>query len=101
MGERETFSEGTATMMETQEELDNLDNLIPRFGADFDDEAGLKTAPAITAAPRVGASSSSSSTMAPVSSTTLKSSGNLNFGSFLVVTLTSTVLLLLTTTGPF
>merc|ERR1719239_364645 len=98
--ERETFPEGTATMMETQEELDNLDNLIPRSGADSDDDAGLKTAPAITAAPRVGASSSSS-TMAPVSPTTLKSSGNLNFGSFLAVTLTSTILLLLTTTGPF
>merc|ERR1719339_456012 len=68
--EPETFPEGTATMMETQEELDNLDNLIPRFGADSADDAGLKTAPAITAAPRLGASSSS--TMAPVSSTTLK-----------------------------
>jgi len=97
--EPETFPEGTATMMETQEELDNLDNLIPRFGADSaDDDAGLKTAPAITAAPRVGASSS---TMAPVSSTTLKSSGNLNIGSFLALTLLSTFVLLLTTTGPF
>merc|ERR1719341_1223697 len=97
--EPETFPEGTATMMETQEELENLDNLIPRFGADSaDDDAGLKTAPAITAAPRVGASSS---TMAPVSSTTLKSSGNLNIGSFLALTLLSTFVLLLTTTGPF
>merc|ERR1712212_376797 len=68
--EPETFPEGTLTMMETQEELDNLDNLIPRSGADSDDDAGLKTAPAITAAPRLGASSSST-TMAPVSSTTL------------------------------
>merc|ERR1719341_2333208 len=97
--EPETFPEGTSTMIETQEELDNLDNLIPRFGADSDDDAGLKTAPAITAAPRVGASSSS--TMAPVSSTTLKSSGNLNFGSFHAVTLLSAFVLLLTTTGPF
>merc|ERR1719239_922461 len=98
--EPETFLEGTSTMIETQEELDNLDNPIPRFGADSDDvDAGLKTAPAITAAPRVGASSSS--TMAPVSSTTLKSSGNLNFGSFHAVTLLSAFVLLLTTTGPF
>merc|ERR1719239_1442641 len=98
--EPETFPEGTSTMIETQEELDNLDNLIPRFGADSDDDdAGLKTAPAITAAPRVGASSLS--TMAPVSSTTLKSSGNLNFGSFHAVTLLSAFVLLLTTTGPF
>merc|ERR1712032_534877 len=96
--EPETFPEGTSTMMETQEELDNLDNLTPRFGADSAD-AGLKTAPAITAAPRLGASSLS--TMAPVSSTTLKSSGNLNFGSFHAVTLLSTFVLLLTTTGPF
>merc|ERR1719341_2450954 len=76
--EPETFPEGTSTMIETQEELDNLDNLIPRVGA-----------------------SSSTSTMAPVSSTTLKSSGNLNFGSFHALTLASAVVLLLKTTGPF
>merc|ERR1719341_2903605 len=98
--EPETFPEGTSTMIETQEEQDNLDNPIPRFGADSDDDdAGLKTAPAITAAPRVGASSLS--TMAPVSSTTLKSSGNLNFGSFHAVTLLSAFVLTSTTTGPF
>ena len=94
--EPETFPEGTSTMMESQEELDNLDDPIPRFGAEHsaDDDAGLKTAPAITAAPLTAAP-------ATVSSTTLNSSGNLNLGSFLALTLPSTVVLLLTTTRLF
>ena len=75
----------------TQLELDSIDNPIPRFGEDK-----LKTAEA-QAAPMAAAPTSS--TMAPVT-TTLASSGNLNFGSFLAVTLVSTALLL-TTTGPF
>jgi len=100
--EPETFPEGTSTMMESQEELDNLDNPIPRFGAhSADEDVGLKTAPAITAAPQLGDASSSSSTMAPVALTTLNNSGNLNLGSFLALTLPSTLVLLLTTTGPF
>merc|ERR1711971_848047 len=100
--EQATFQEGTSTMMESQEELDNLDNPIPRFGAEHsaDDDAGLKTAPAITAAPRPDASSSSSTMASPVSST-LNSSGNLNFGSLLALTLPSTLVLLLTTTRLF
>merc|ERR1712192_318642 len=100
--EPESFPEGTSTMMESQEELDNLDDPIPRFGAHSDDDdAGLETAPAITAAPHLADASSSSSTMAPVSLTTLKNSGNLTLGSFLALTLPFTLVLLRTTTGPF
>merc|ERR1712181_65844 len=96
--EPETFPEGTSKMMESQDELDSLDNPIPRFGAapSSDDAVGPRTAPAITAAPQLATSS-----MAPVSSTTLNSSGNLNFASILALTLPSIVVLLLTTTGPF
>jgi len=107
--EPETIPEETSTMIETkapilpdalqeeltQLELDSIDNPIPRFGEDSAADE-LKTAEA-QAAPMAAAPTSS--TMAPVT-TTLASSGNLNFGSFLAVTLVSTALLL-TTTGPF
>merc|ERR1712198_204495 len=85
--EPETFPEETSTMIETQEELDNIED----SAADR-----LKTAEAV-AAPMAAAQNSS--TMAPVM-TTLASSGNQSFGSFLAVTLVSAALLL-TTTGPF
>jgi len=100
--EPETFPEETSTMIETQEELDNIDNPIPRILQEEQDNIedsaadGLKTAEAV-AAPMAAAQNSS--TMAPVM-TTLASSGNQSFGSFLAVTLVS-VALLLTTTGPF
>jgi len=107
--EPETIPEETSTMIETQAhilpdalqeeltqlELDSIDNPIPRFSEDSAADE-LKTAEA-QAAPMAAAPTSS--TMAPVT-TTLASSGNLNFGSFLAVTLVSTALLL-TTTGPF
>merc|ERR1712212_875387 len=99
--EPETIPEETSTMIktkapiETQEELDNIDNPIPRFGEDSADDS-LKTLPK-QAAPRLDdLGAASSSTIAPGTSTP-RSSGNLNFGSFLVVSVT----LLFTTTGFF
>jgi len=90
-----TTTQETTTTIETQEELDNIDNLIPRFGEDSADDS-LKTLPK-QAAPRLNdLGKAASSTIAPGTSTP-RSSGNLNFGSFLVVSTT----LLFTTTGFF
>merc|ERR1712212_17054 len=90
-----TTTQETTTTIETQEELDNIDNPIPRFGEDSADDS-LKTLPK-QAAPRLDdLGAASSSTIAPGTSTP-RSSGNLNFGSFLVVSVT----LLFTTTGFF
>ena len=92
-----TTTQETTTTIETQEELDNIDNLIPRFGEDSADDS-LKTLPK-QAAPRLNdLGKAVSSTIAPGTSTP-RSSGNLNFGSFLVVTLLSAFVL--TSTGPF
>jgi len=73
----------TSAMIETQEELDNIDSPIPRFGGDSaaDSPKTLQN----QAAPPQGTAVSSSTTT-PVSST-LSSSGNMNFASFLALTL--------------
>jgi len=90
----------TTTTIETQEELDNINNPIPRFGEDSAADS-LKTLQQNQAAPRLDdLGAASSSTIAPPVTSTLSSSGNLNFGSFLAVTLVSTTLLF-TTTGFF
>jgi hypothetical protein len=92
-----TETQETSTMLETQEELDNINNPIPRFGADSaaDSPKTLQN----QAAPRLDdLGAAASSTLAPGTST-LSSSGNLNFGSFLAVSLVSTTLL--STTTPF
>merc|ERR1712110_913003 len=90
----------TMTTIETQEELDNINNPIPRFGEDSAADS-LKTIQQNQAAPRLDdLGAASSSTIAPPVTSTLSSSGNLNFGSFLAVTLVSTTLLF-TTTGFF
>merc|ERR1719209_2254428 len=90
-----TTTQETTTPIETQEELDNIDNLIPRFGEDSADDS-LKTLPK-QAAPRLDdLGKAASSTIAPGTSTP-HNSGNLNFGSFLVVSTT----LVFTTTGFF
>merc|ERR1719341_2496153 len=81
-----TAARETTTTIETQEELDNIDNLIPRFGEDSADDS-LKTLPK-QAAPRLNdLGRAASSTIAPGTSTP-RSSGSLNFGSFLVVSMT-------------
>merc|ERR1712037_908024 len=90
-----TTTQETTTTIETQKELDNIDNLIPQFGEDSADDS-LKTLPK-QAAPRLDdLGKAASSTIAPGTSTP-RSSGNLNFGSFLVVSMT----LVFTTTGFF
>merc|ERR1712110_1030592 len=85
----------TMTTIETQEELDNIDNPIPRFGEDSAADSP-KTLQQNQPAPR---QDDLDTPAAPVvtSTSTSDSSGNLNFGSFLAVTLVSTSLLLKTT----
>merc|ERR1712037_954210 len=87
-----TAARETTITIETQEELDNIDNPIPRFGEDSAADSP-KTLQQKQPAPRVD-------TPAPpvaTSTSTSDSSGNLNFGSFLAVTLVSTSILFKTT----
>ena len=90
-----TAARETTITIETQEELDNIDNPIPRFGEDSAADSP-KTLQQNQPAPR---QDDLDTPAAPVvtSTSTSDSSGNLNFGSFLAVTLVSTSLLLKTT----
>merc|ERR1719341_1747187 len=86
-----TAARETTITIETQEELDNIDNPIPRFGEDSAADSP-KTLQQNQPAPR---QDDLDTPAAPVVTSTSNSdsSGNLNFGSFLAVTLVSTSLL--------